>query len=112
MALPELDTNVANRIEGHRPTWVSLVGLFSLVLGITLVPLILLSAPRFDAPIRSDDALYWTLLTGFWLSPLLLAYAFVLTALRSDLAHWRRGAYLFLAVIFYLAIAAAVGASL
>jgi uncharacterized protein YqhQ len=95
----------------QRPWWVGLVGLFSLVLGITLLTLIPFTIPTLPAPHYRDDLWLWAFLVGFWLCPLVLGYSFVLTTLRTDPAQWRRGAYLFMFVLAYLAIAATLGAT-
>jgi hypothetical protein len=96
----------------HLPWWVGVVGLCSLLIGIMLVPLLGLTFSRFEAPRSGSDYLYWILVGGFWFCPILLAYSFVLTVVRSSLADWLRGRFVFLGVIAYLAFAGAVGTQL
>lgn len=91
--------------------WVGLVGLFSLVLGITLVTLIPFTVPTLPVSHYREDLGLLAFLVGFWLSPLALGYSFVLTTLRTNPAQWRRGGYVFMSVLAYLALSATVGAT-
>jgi hypothetical protein len=91
------------------PWWVGVIGLSSLLCGILLVILTGLTFPRFEEPRWPSDYLFWGLIGGFWLCPMLLAYSFVLTTLRANPADWRRGRFVFLSVLTYLAIAGWVG---
>ena len=94
------------------PWWVGVIGICSLLFGIILIPLLGFAIPRFEPPRSSSDSLYWMLLGGFWLSPFVFAYSFVLTTLRSTPADWRRGRSWFISVVVYLAVAGALGASI
>jgi hypothetical protein len=55
---------------------------------------------------NSRGYLFW-LTVGFWLSPFLFAYAFVLTTLRPKSSDWRQGRRLLLTVTVYLIVVVA-----
>lgn len=112
--LPErqrLDGDLAER-RPQLPWWAGVIGLCSLLLGIILIALLGLTFPRFEAPRSGSDYLFWGLVGGFWLCPILLVYSFVLTTLRSNPADWRKGRFVFLGVIAYLALAGLLGAQI